>query len=462
MAQKIKQGDALPQDAVVGKSIPSDASIGALPSQGSQDWRDSFIQSLNPEPNPDNSLVTGTKNFVKGAAQGTANMVLHPVDALRAAIPSPSGFPDVETINSIGTMAQNLKENPAHSAGQIVGPMLATWGASKVIPHIPSMLTSSGEGLQSAGANLFDRTVGTVKSDYSHGAQPGRGYLEGGGKPALTMRSLANKAEAINESTGTQLGDVYRSADESGKTISPTAVKKAVTEPLNRLENIQNSPGGVGSSPQLDVYRKNLMPPIDRAYARGGFKPSELFEQVKRPLSKNTRWNDPTMFDLNTVRQQGSGAVGGLLTDAVPESEPLNKIYQGSRTLAERATARADTGQMPLTQIGRKGVEAALGAGLGYATNNPFMAAVPFLADTVPAKTSAGYLLFQGGKALKTIGELANPEGRQAQALARTIAAQPKALPAGNAIDVQPTITPENRRLSPPRVSMRESLSRRR
>jgi hypothetical protein len=133
----------------------------------------------------------------------------------------------------------------------------------------------------------------------------------------------------------------------------------------------------------LDEYEGGI-----RSSTGQDFTPRSLFD-LKRNVAANTRWNDPTMFDMNSVRQQGVGAVGNLLTDAVPETAPLNRIYQGAGNLAERAGSRADTGTPPFTSLVNRGLEGAAGAGLG---------AAPLLMDSVPVKTGAGYLLYQGGK----------------------------------------------------------------
>jgi hypothetical protein len=112
------------------------------------------------------------------------------------------------------------------------------------------------------------------------------------------------------------------------------------------------------------------------------------------------------MFDMNSVRQQGVGGVGKLLTDAVPEAAPLNRIYQGSGNLADRAASRADTGSPPFTSLVNRGLEGAAGLGLGYATHNPVLAAAPLLMDSIPVKTGTGYMLFHGGKLADAVPNL--------------------------------------------------------
>ena len=256
------------------------------------------------------------------------------------------------------------------------------------------------EPLQAGGGGLINRAAGLLKKDFAHGAEnPGRSYLEGGGTPALTMRGLANKAEAVQDTAGQKLGEAYDAASQpsaGAKRIAGGEVRSALLDPVNRLRGIQNGPGGVGASPLLDEYESGI-----RSSTGQDFTPRTLFD-LKRNVAANTRWNDPTMFDMNSVRQQGVGGIGGLLTDAVPETAPLNRIYQGAGNLAERAGARADTGSPPFTSLVNRGIEGAAGIGLGYATHNPFLAAAPLLIDSVPVKTGAGYLLYHGGQAAGT------------------------------------------------------------
>lgn len=363
------------------------------------------------------------------------------------------------------------------------------------------------EPMQAGGGGLINRAAGLLKKDFAHGAEnPGRSYLEGGGTPAMTMRGLANKAEAVQDTAGQKLGEAYDAASQpsapqpvrgllqapeydvplqpspsprnprmrpmafdakvnpeepmeprsgdpmapisdypginpqylsgsahpelsgrvpttqgvlrtrnpeiAGQVLSPEEtgtpfptgatriaagdVRSALLDPVNRLRGIQNGPGGVGASPLLDEYESGI-----RSSTGQDFTPRALFD-LKRNVAANTRWNDPTMFDMNSVRQQGVGRIGGLLTDAVPETAPLNRIYQGAGNLAERAGSRADTGSPPFTSLVNRGLEGAAGIGLGYATHNPFLAAAPLLIDSVPVKTGAGYLLYHGGQAVGT------------------------------------------------------------
>lgn len=494
------------------------------------------LSTVTPEEDARHSLLTNQANhFGAGVIGSTAGVLNHPVNTVEnmahSATPDkglagagemllgPAGPMAVHTIES-------LIHDPAQTLGGVAGGTLLGDAGGEVLSRGAGALS---EPLQAGGAGLVDRAAVTLKTDFAHGAQPGRGYLEGGGTPALTMRGLAEKAETVKGNAGQRLGEAYdaasqptppqpvrgllqapqydvpladspsvtgraskpvvlqsnramprefphygvnapvgspdlgeipgeageilppensgypdrangmgpheyigqrsgtqggagqpqgvlrtRNPDISGQTPEPSGtpfpagatrigagdVRGALLDPVNRLRSIQSGPGGVGPSSLLDDYEGGI-----RDATTGDFTPRTLFD-LKRNVAANTRWNDPTMFDMNSVRQQGVGGVGKLLTDAVPETAPLNRVYQGSGNLADRATLRADTGTPPFASIVNRGLEGAAGAGLGYMTHNPFLAAAPLLMDSVPVKTSAGYMLFHAGKAA---GAVPNP-----------------------------------------------------
>jgi hypothetical protein len=339
--------------------------------------------------------IIGGAEEVGGRALGSlVSPILHPIDTLTGMVKTAalSPYDENNPINQrVGEFVREPNRAKAYEdvAGDALG-MAAQGGILKGLPGLE-------EPMKATGGKLIDNTVGLRKADVSHGAQPGRAYLEGGGGPALSMRSLGNKANAIAGETGAKLGDLY---DNSQARIPAGNVFDAVAKPVQQLRDLQSGPGGTGVSPNLNIFEDNMLKPIAEAEGRGGFTPRELFDQVKRPISQSTRWNDPTMFDLNKVRQQTTGAIGGLLTDAVPETESLNKIFQGAKRLGDRATERADTGQSPLTGIGRHIAGATIGTGLGLATHSPALGLLPLLADTVPARTAAASALFAGGEVL--------------------------------------------------------------
>lgn len=383
------------------------------------DTRNSFQQYMDNATAPQTpqerashgKLMNGLLDFGQAAAQTMAAPIAHPIKTAegmaQTAAPDPGlkGLAEGALLGPAGPTAIHTAQGLYSDAKQNGIPhALGSAGGAFASGEVANMLpgASVGEGMKSTAGKLIDNTVGLTKKDVARGAQPGRAYLEGGGGPAMSMRGIANKASAINDKTGNQLGAAYQAADQRGTLIPAGKVLDEVAAPIQRLRNLQEGPGGTGMSPQIKEYEDRLLPPIAAAESRGGFKPSELFSDMKKPISQSTRWNDPTMLDLNKVRQQTTGRIGGLLTDAVPETAPLNKIYQGTGNLAQRAASRADTGQSSLAQIGKRALEGGVGASLGYFTHHPLLSVAPMVADSVPVRTTAATGLFQGGRILPT------------------------------------------------------------
>jgi len=327
-------------------------------------------------------------------AKGLVNPILNPSSILTGA-----GWSDP---GKAGDLISDIRDNP-NSTGiaNAIGDTITAGAMGGAMHAAPKLAVPLGENMKAAGGKLIDRTAGLLKKDVARGAEPGRAYLEGGGGPVLNLRGLGESAGRIKSDTGAKLGDAY---SNSTAIIPASDVMNAVQEPITKLRNIQNAPGGIGSPAALNDFESNLTQPVYNASNRGGFTPSELFSEMKQPISQNTRWNDPTMYDLNKVRQETVGRLGGLLTDAVPETSRLNKIYQGTSKLEGRAAERAATGQSPLSGIARNLGEIGIGGVLGAATHNPFIAAAPLILDSVPVKTGAAKALFEGGKVVPGIG----------------------------------------------------------
>lgn len=329
---------------------------------------------------------------------GLINPILHPV---RSALTNAGWSDPGQQQDAISI----LRKNPNMGGVSDVLADAVTAGTLGAAAHAaPIIAAPLAERLKQVGGKLVDDAVGLHLKDIRHGAEPGRAYLEGGGTPSLSIKGIAEKAGRIKTETGSKLRTAYDAASAAGTRIPTDDVLNAVAEPAGKLRALQNGPGGTGVTPSLNSYEDSLIQPIADADSRGGFTPSELFDQMKRPIGENTRWNDPTMYDLNKVRQQTVGRIGGLLTDAVPETGRLNRIYQGSGNLANRATMRAESGQSPLEHIGRRAVGAALGATIGTELHNLALGAIPLVLDTVPAKTGIGYSLFQGGRVIPSVG----------------------------------------------------------
>jgi hypothetical protein len=330
-----------------------------------------------------------------------------------------------------------------------VGGIAGGYAGTDLLPKI-------GEAMQGTGAGIINRTVGLRTNDYARGANPGMAYLEGGNGPSLTMRSIAQKAEATNADSGAKLGNLYDSASTRGTKIPTQTVKSAIASPINDARGVALGPGGTGNAAHIDSYESTFQPALDKATAEGGFSPNDLFA-VKRNIAKNTSFTtDPAQMNLKAVRQQNVGALGGVLSDAVPEAKPLNAIYQGSRILADRATERANTGSMPLTSLFKKAGEGIVGAALGSA-HSPMAAAAAVPAamavDSVPVRTAVASGMFRGGKALSAGGGIRNLFGTTTEAAATPVTPQIRGLLKAPAIELPSSMEPIGATMPPPPVA---------
>jgi hypothetical protein len=347
------------------------------------------IEPFNARPGIGGHLLTAAGN-IGGGVLSPLGLLAHPEQTLKSLVNTVSNqygvggpFADVPSMQE--GIARTAVENPAGLAENVAGGLLGGEATGGLLDAARPMLRPLGEGLQNAGGKLIDRTAGSLQKDFAHGAEPGKSYLAGGGKPALSMKSLSSKAAKVASDAGQKLGEVYNAGDAAGTVIPATDAFDAVAEPAHDLRVQSEGFGGTGAPDTLNAYEDRVLPSLASAYSRGGYKPTELWSDAKN-LGANTRWNDPTMYDLNAVRQETRGRLGGLLSDAVPDARPLNKIYQGSSNLAERAGLRAQTGSMPLTKLGRIGAEAAIGHATG--------ASLLPLIESVPVASTGAYGLY--------------------------------------------------------------------
>jgi len=348
---------------------------------------------------------------IGGAGIGLLTPLVHPIDTAKSIIGTEA--------NPFGGLkeAKDLVSHPLETAETLVG----QGGAAELAgAGLKPIAGRTGEFLKNKGAQNIDRTAGSLQADFKHGAEPGRGYLEGGGTPAISMKSLSKKAGVVAQNAGQGLQKAYTAADATGTKIPAESVLKTSLEPIDELRSQAEGFGGSGIPSTVAEYEKRLYPPIAAAEARGGYTPTELWNDRKN-MAANTRWNDPTMFDLNSVRQQTVGGIGGLLTDAVPESKKLNRIYQGSSNLSARAGLRAQTGSTPLSTLGRKGAEMLI----GNSAAGPLGAVAPLVIDSPLVKTGAGYGMFKAGQSLPAVAAGAPPVLAGAGTLRRINKKQP-------------------------------------
>ena len=388
------------------KTLPADFNAWDKPASPGPQQPSGMFNSLKQDyqtdttPVPYDGIGSIIHNTMGRAEQGLVSTVAHPLDTLGSMLKVglDNGITGPAADNPLVQRGQEIKqewqggnkalalENVAGDAGATLLGSRAGSLAGAVAEPLAGKL---GTTMQNAGGTLVDRAAGSLAKDFKRGAEPGLSYLQGGGTPALTMQGLATKAGGV----AGRAGAAIRPTLTNSSAVIPTdSVFDAVAGPTAKLRAMQNGPGGTGASPSLDAYESNLLPALQTGAARGGFTPLQLYDELKQPIQQTTNWRDQSMFDLNKVRQNTTGALGGLIADQVPGVRQLNDIFRGSSNLQERAQLRANTGSAPLTAMGRRAIE----AGTGTATFGPGGAALA-AADSVPGLTSAGYGLFKAG-----------------------------------------------------------------
>lgn len=378
------------------------------------------------ESEPITGLGSVVRNLGAGAVRAIPQMVAHPLNTL-------GGMAKMVTMdpsNAVGFGMDILKPEEGKTGGELVAnipqAVLAAGGgegAAKVLDKITpeggvarvaqtaagKTATAVGNAAQDSGTGLINKTVGTLKADFKRGANPARGYLNSGNGPALSMQSLAEKGETALDEVGNHLGEAYKAADATGVRIPVDVVAKEMAKPIQKAIDLETGPGGTGNLASIKSYVDQFASAFDKAAQNGGFKPSELFK-MKRSIAENTNWSDPAQFNLKAVRQQQTGALSGILSDAIPETADLNQMYQDLTKFTNRAKERANTGSRPLTAHIYKAGMTAAGALAGGLDGHPLLGlAAGALMDSVPAKTALASGLFRGGKALSALGERLTP-----------------------------------------------------
>lgn len=282
---------------------------------------------------------------------------------------------------------------------------------SRPINAIPSLVGSGlkrlGTAAQDAGIGTMNKTVGALTADFKRGSNPGRGYFEAGGGPVLSMQGLADQSSNLKSATGARMGELRDAATASGTKLPTSDVSGVVAAPIAKARALESGPGGLGNTGTIDAYADNLAPTFQKAFAAGnGISPNDLFD-LKRDIAQNTNWSDPSQFNLKAVRQQQTGALGGLLSDSVPQYGAAARTYGDLGKMSARAAARAATGSVPLSTLITKAGLGTLGFGLGSLESTHTaagLAGLGTLLDTVPVKSLLASGSYYGGKGLGVAG----------------------------------------------------------
>lgn len=346
------------------------------------------------------SLPEKAETFVGNIGGGGLGVLLHPYDTAKGVVKSLLNPPA-----ALKATYDAANTRPLETLSGGIGQTAALSPVAEFAPKILApALRSTGEGMQATGAGIINKTVGALKSDFKRGANPGQAYLDAGGGPALSMQSLANKGTALKGEVGSKIGSAVKSATQSGKTIPAQAVMAKMAPAIQSGVDLELGPGGMKNVQPIQDYASSFTPAFDTAAENGGFTPSQLFD-LKTRIAKGTSWSEPSQLNLKAIRQQNAGALGGLLSDEIPELKPLNSQYQGLMNFSKRAATRADTHSVPLTSLAAKAGLSLAGTGTGAILGHPVLgAATGLIADSVPFKTTAASGLYQAGRGLTSLG----------------------------------------------------------
>lgn len=376
------------------------------------------------------SAFENVHNSLRNAFTGAYGVIAHPYDTAKGLVKSL--IPGTDTPNPIQSTYQGLNTRPGETISTSVGQSAVLGPAAKVIPRIAvPALEMGGESLQRGGEGVINKNVlGVRKADIKRGANPGQGYFQSGFGPSSSMQSIAHKAAAAVDTTGEAIGTAIDNGTGSGVTVPGSAVNRAVQGPAQAAREIMNGPFGPGSD-ALDTRMAGFNGKIQPQMT-----PRQVFD-LKRGVAKNVSWSDPTAIGTKQVGQQITGGLSGVLSDHVPELEPLNSQYQNVTSLENVASDRASTGQRSLTSMAGKAGLGAAGAALGYA-HSPLAGAVAGIGsmalDSVPVKTSLASAMYYGGKGAVAVGN----------GIRGLYAPKPAAVPATFAFDPKPLQLPSS------------------
>lgn len=417
-------GNAKPWESYAQPSAPAIST----PSSES-DWRDKTIQYLTRPQDSTPGFMNGPLGednmsyLTRRALGGVAKVALHPIDAamgfgnqigdvMLAAAGEPGAVDRLkDQAKSLwNSSKQDLPGTIADQMGQGAAVHGAIEGAGSIKkaakPIASTVLSKTGAAAEAAGNKLINETVGSYKKDFNRGANPGRGYNEAIGSPSISMRSLADKAEAVKNQTAEAIGKVIGDSSQKNVLIPINKIVDALNKPLMEQYELETGPGGLGNTRPYENYAAGFKDIIQKGIRQGGLSAEDVFN-LKLGIARRAKWSNLMPEGIMDVRQGQVGALGGLLTEQLPELRQLNRNYQDLVGLADRAAWRAESGSRPLSGLVREGAKAtgAVGAGLSHDPMAMAAAGAMYAADTVPGRTAIATGLYRAGKGMQSLAD---------------------------------------------------------
>lgn len=261
----------------------------------------------------------------------------------------------------------------------------------RVLPKVAERaLPVAADVADNAAAGVANRTIGALKKDFKRGANPGRGFVKAKIGPSTSLESIAEKAGDARATVADQLRSAYNKATGQGKRISADKVRAAVNSVIDDAKNSAQGPGVVADPEAYEALRKTFDDSLTDADGQKGFTPKELWD-IRKNIDRNLNWGDQAKLNMTKVQQRISGAIGGLLKEAIPETVDLNQQYSDLTNLETRATDRAVTHSSPLTSLATKAGLTGGGVLLGHGSPEGMAAGAVggAMLDSIPVKSTA-------------------------------------------------------------------------
>lgn len=325
--------------------------------------RSNFHSNTDEIPNPGNDAIIGAENVARGAGRGIGHVVAHPLDTLESILPpldagpSAPGMPLYSSapLQRVDAMARSVKNHPAYSAGQILGPLLLTHAIESGVTEVPRIMRGTGDLAQTLAAKnatrILDRGTTAAVRDARAGIDPGRAVLESGVGPTLTKSSLHAKIGNAANANGALLANAVERADANALVprVKTADLRPAFDEPINSAIAVKSGPGGNLNTAPYETLRAGLenqapgaTAPLYGPNAPSEVLPSDIWKTIQN-IDKNTRFHpDPEVESLNETNRDIRSNLRPFLEHSDPTIRPLSRRYAGLTSAGEAMERNAN------------------------------------------------------------------------------------------------------------------------
>ena len=285
---------------------------------------------LAPQEQPESGFMDRAGEFVKGAAAGIVNPILHPLDTLEsmgrgivASGTTGAGYPTVAPTGNRATDAANLQnqqnaqiqastqgaqmltQHPAYMAGSIAGPAAAGYGISKISPEV---LTGKAQDLYQSALKPSTRippakTAAIVQAGLDSGIPVSGAGLE---KLGGLIDDLNDKIAATIQVDPTRPINKFAVTSRLGQTaqrfatqVNPEADLNAVSDAGN--EFLRNQPGEIPAADAQAIKQGTYQQLSGKAYGEMKSASIEAQKSLARGIKEELANAFPELNDLNAA-----------------------------------------------------------------------------------------------------------------------------------------------------------------